>query len=187
MTTFVIVYGLCNHYASLQQNHYKLYFDWELSIPHIPLMMLAYRSLDILLCSVLFLLSKETMKQYAKAMIFSVVVAAPIFIIFPAKLGFPRPEVHEYFQVLYDILYKIDKPHNLLPSMHVVYASIGLFAINFENAFSKGVVLFTSVWLMLICASVVLVHQHHILDIPTGLGLGYLSYRIFIKKNLVKE
>lgn len=178
MGFFVLVYGSCNHYASLQSNLYKFYFDWELNIPHWPLMMIFYRSLDILLTIVLFALSIDSMKDYAKTMMISIVLAAPIFLIFPTELGFPRPEVHEHFQLLYDILYSIDKPHNLLPSMHVTYASLGIWFIYKDH---RKYLLPLLVWLSLICASVVLVHQHHVLDIPAGLILALLTYKIYFK------
>ena len=178
MGTFVVVYGFCNHYASSASHHYQMYFDWELSIPHYPLMMIFYRSLDLILCLVLFALSKKSMRDYAKTMILSVLMAAPIFLIFPAQLGFPRPVHHEHFQFLYDVLYTIDKPHNLLPSMHVTYAALGLWFIYKDL---KKHVYLLSIWFVLICASVVLVHQHHILDIPAGIILAILAYKIYFR------
>ena len=183
MSTFVVVYGLCNYYASKQEKLYPLYFEWELNIPHIPLMMLIYRTLDIILIGVLFWLNEENMKKFSKAMIFSIFVAAPIFLIFPTQLGFPRLENFENFEIFYKVLYSLDKPHNLFPSMHVTYAALGLWTINKEHIEKKYLKYFTSFWLVLICSSIILVHRHHILDIPSGLLLALISYKIFISKN----
>ena len=182
MLTFVLVYGSCNYYASLQAHRYSLYFDWELNIPHIPWMMIFYRTLDVILIIVLFLLSKKNMKQYGKAMIFSILIAAPIFIIFPTQLGFERLQNFENFETLYKILYALDHPHNLFPSMHVCYASLGIWAIirEYPKYIIWHLVLWT--WLILICASIILVHQHHLLDIPGGLILAWLSFKIFFPK-----
>jgi membrane-associated phospholipid phosphatase len=45
---------------------------------------------------------------------------------------------------------------------------------------------FLTVWILMICASVVLVHQHHLFDIFTGLILAYLAiktvYRRFVPR-----
>ena len=181
MLVFVVVYGSCNHYASLQENHYHLYLNWELDIPHIPLMMIFYRTLDIILIIVLWLLSPENMKRYAKSMIFSIFVAAPIFIFFPSKLGYPRLESFEQFETLYKILYTLDHPYNLFPSMHVTYASLGIWAIIRQYPQAKKWHMALWLWLGLICASIILVHQHHLADIPSGLLLAFLSFKIFFK------
>lgn len=181
MTNFVFVYGLCNYYASRQETHYELFFDWELSIPHWPWMMVFYRSLDLLLFIVLWALSADNMRKYAKAMMVSLYMAVPIFILVPAKLGFERLATFEQFELAYRVLYAIDLPHNLLPSMHVTYASLGIWAILKQHRRGLAFNLFMWSWLILICASIVLVHQHHVLDIPAGLLLAYINFRVFFK------
>lgn len=181
MVVFVVVYGFCNYYSSLQTTHYQMYFDWELSIPHIKEMMLVYRTLDVIFIIVLFFLSEDSVKRFGKAMMSAILMAAPMFLIFPAKLGFTRLVEFDQFETLYKVLYTLDKPHNLLPSMHVTYASIGLWAMMREHKSKKWVPWVLWIWLLGICASIVFVHQHHVLDIPTGLLLGWINYKIFFR------
>jgi membrane-associated phospholipid phosphatase len=181
LVVFVIVYGLCNHYSSLQPMHYAMYFDWELSIPHVKEMMLAYRSLDLIFIVVLFALSEQSVRKLSLAMISSILMAAPIYLFFPAKLGFQRLVEFDQFETLYRVLYTLDRPHNLLPSMHVTYASIGLWAIMREHNSRQWVAPLLWIWLFLICASIILVHQHHLMDIPTGMLLAVINYKMFFK------
>lgn len=188
MIVFVIVYGLCNHVASTRSDLFHLYFDWELKIPHIKPFMIAYRTLDVILVIVLFTLSSESIKRYSLAMMSSILMAAPIFIFIPTALGFPRLDNFDQFETLYRILYAVDKPHNLFPSMHVCYAAIGIWAMIREHSWkSKMLTPLLWLWLGLISASIVFVHQHHLIDIPGGLILAYINYKIFFKNALNLE
>ena len=78
---------------------------------------------------------------------------------------------------IFQALYALEMPHNLVPSLHVA-ASILLIAALWRSLppvwIRTGLVL----WGLLFCASVLLVHQHHLLDMATGLLLGYLCYRL---------
>ena len=72
--------------------------------------------------------------------------------------------------------FEIDLPHNMAPSLHVVYCGLILLTMVSDN---KGI-LIKSVyisWLILICLSTLFVHQHHILDVAAGLILAVFLRR----------
>jgi membrane-associated phospholipid phosphatase len=71
----------------------------------------------------------------------------------------------------------VDLPHNLVPSLHVVFSAIIVFAI-VEGMNKKATKIFTWGWLFLLCLSTLLVHQHHVLDVVTGLFIAVL-FRIY--------
>jgi len=175
---FFVAYGSCNYYASTVSHTYKLYFPWELKIPLVPWMIIPYRSLDWIFVVAYFLLDKVHTKRLALHMMISIIPAAIIFILFPGECGFVRPDPSTLgiWKPIYEVLYTLDKPHNLYPSLHITYSYLGLMAFHDMNK-SLKVSLFSLVWFLMICASVILTYQHHVIDIVMGLGLGYLTYK----------
>ena len=71
----------------------------------------------------------------------------------------------------HDVL--VDKPHNLLPSLHIVYTALTCLAVC-QCQWPKGragLCIAIVLWSVAICASTMLVHQHHVLDVVTALLL----------------
>ena len=94
-----------------------------------------------------------------------------IFFLFPAQLGFVRqvPESPLY-RTMYTTLFALDHPHNLVPSLHVAWSCAAVLAIIRHTG--RGLTLLFLLWLVLIVLSVLLVHQHHVADVVTGLLLA---------------
>jgi membrane-associated phospholipid phosphatase len=68
-------------------------------------------------------------------------------------------------------------PHNLVPSLHVA-ASILLIAALWRALTPVWIRAGLLLWGVLLCASVVLVHQHHLLDVLGGWLLGLAAFRL---------
>ena len=181
---FFIVYGFCNYYASTlpTEKLLRLYMNWELELPLVPWMIIPYRSIEILFTVTIFFLSRKALERYGKQMMLTMIISGLIFILFPGECGFQRPNPAELgsFGVFFKILYSLDKPHNLFPSLHITYCYLGLRAfIDYaEKIWSK---LLFSLWFVLICFSVILTYQHHVIDLVSGLLLGYLTYKYTFK------
>ena len=67
-------------------------------------------------------------------------------------------------------LFALDHPHNLVPSLHVAWSCAAVLAIIRHTG--RGLTLLFLLWLVLIVSSVLLVHQHHVADVVTGLLLA---------------
>ena len=90
--------------------------------------------------------------------------------LFPAALGFERalPPDAPYRQI-FEAIHHVDAPHNLVPSLHVVFSSvIALACASFARPSFRWLLW---VWLALIVVSTVLVHQHHLIDVLAALLL----------------
>ncbi|MGH9723185.1 MAG: hypothetical protein ACRD8O_23485, partial [Bryobacteraceae bacterium] len=109
---FVVVYGGTNWINSQRADVHRLYFDWELGIPFVPWMMWVYFSLNLYLALTLFLLDVPGLKLYAKTFALATLVGGAVHLVLPARLGFDRPAI------------PLDMPYNLVPSMHVTYATM---------------------------------------------------------------
>jgi hypothetical protein len=100
----------------------------------------------------------------------------------PAKLGFVR-QVPEggFFESLYSKMFAVDMPHNMVPSLHVVFSALILLALAGTKT-GKWWKIFWYGWLLVICASTMLVHQHHLIDVIAGLALAFLLRKKIVKR-----
>lgn len=178
---FPAIYGLCNHLASLQTNFYQAYFAWELDIPLIPWMIYPYMSLNALFLLAAFILKERAVKGYCLSLVISLFAAAIVFYFFPGELGFTRPDYVPGYNEIFQGMYAIDKPHNLFPSLHVTYSTLSAMAM-IQQSHSKSFTLIMTIWIILIALSVILVHQHHIIDIVMGFILAIITYKFVYLK-----
>lgn len=174
---FFTCYPLANWFTSTRTDTWKLYFNSELSIPFIPHFIWLYLSLYLLLLMPIFLLNSLAIKQLAKQLIIATLIATAIFIIIPCHLGFDRVlPLQNYYQNIFTYLFSIDYPYNLVPSLHVIYATLIILTIN-QNSHTV-LKLFFYCWLFGIICSTIFIHQHHLLDVISGLGLSLIIYQV---------
>ena len=83
-----------------------------------------------------------------------------VFLALPAELGFPERTDAGIWQALYDGIYRIDGRFNTVPSFHVIYTASILLA--FIESRPRGCAGSTWRWLVVVCASTVLTHRHHL-------------------------
>lgn len=179
---FPAIYGLCNFYASKQTSHYPMYLDFELSIPLVPWMIYFYMSLNLLFVLAAFVLKDpRSIKGFCLSLVGTLFIASVVFVLFPGKLGFVRAEYVEGYQDIFTSLHAIDKPFNLFPSLHVTYSTLAAMAM-IEQSKSRVFHFILKTWIVLIAMSVVLVHQHHLFDIVTGLILAMIGYHYIYRR-----
>jgi membrane-associated phospholipid phosphatase len=178
---FFSIYPICNWLTSNRSVTYALYHKAELSIPFIPEFFWVYISMYILFLLPPFLLNASQLKSLGKQLVLSTVLAGVIFLLLPSQLGFERISLDDaLYGGLFAQLFTIDLPHNLVPSLHVIFSAI--IALSISEGIDKPVLrLLLWVWLALLCLSTLLVHQHHLLDVITGLLIAYAFNRYFKK------
>jgi membrane-associated phospholipid phosphatase len=167
---FFSIYPTTNWLAELNTHHYSVHIAAELRIPFVAGFIWFYLSMYLLFSLPPFFLDPPELKRLGIELLVATAVAGLVFVAFPVKLGFERvaPDLPLYRDI-YAAVFSIDKPFNLVPSLHVVYSSaITLSIVRKLGDYSRGIVL---LWATLIAASTVLVHQHHLLDVVTALVL----------------
>jgi len=173
-----LLYGGTNHIANGFSDKAQMYFDWELGIEIVPWMILIYISFYLILVLGFFACrDREAIKSYCYSMILSSFIAAVVFLVFPGELGYSRAEDVGVFKPLYDWLYRIDKPVNMYPSLHITSSMIATYFIS-DSTKKAWVRVGVWTWFVAIGFSVILVHQHHLFDIVTGLALGLFVRRV---------
>ena len=166
---FFTVYPLCNWLTAKRGTTFDLYIESELSIPFVPVFVWAYLSLYVLFFIPPFFLRPARMDALGKQLVAATIFCGVIFMLLPAKLGFERTVPDDtFYRSIFANLFEVDLPHNMVPSLHVTFSSLILFTLIDAQQVHLPKLIFGA-WFVLICASTVLVHQHHILDVATGL------------------
>ena len=168
------VYPTANWLASLRDQRYDFITRWDAMIPLVPEFIFVYFSFFPFLVLPLWLVQQPVLSALGKRQIAGTLICGLVFVLFPANLAFERviPDAEPY-RSIFSAMFFVDKPHNLLPSLHIVYTALTCLAIC-QCQWGKGRVwlcLGVVAWSAAICASTMLVHQHHVLDVVTALVL----------------
>jgi membrane-associated phospholipid phosphatase len=86
-----------------------------------------------------------------------------------------RPDVHsqDYFSKAVSLLYQNDYPHNSSPSGHTFYTLVSFLYIKLWKPKVQGIALTIA---LMIITSTLLTKQHYVLDVISGLILGFIAY-----------
>jgi hypothetical protein len=173
---FFAVYPALNWITALRDRRWHLYVPAELSIPFVSELIWAYLSMFLLFLIPPFLLPSARMPALGKQLIAGTVLCGLVFLLLPAELGFTRevPASPGYAKI-YAALFGIDRPFNLVPSLHVYFsAAIALACAAVARPLTRTLLL---VWLGVIVLSTLFTHQHHIVDIVAAFALLFVVRR----------
>lgn len=176
---FSVLYSATNYYGTQINEYYTFYFTWESGIPFYPLWIYIYLSIFFWFLTPLFLLDTGQLNRLSQSFLITTTIASICFLIFPAKSIFDR--AHQDFgpHMVYGLVYLLDKPHNLLPSLHVSYTTLFLLVFKTEGVRNFP---FLCLWGAAMTVSVLFTHQHQLLDIAAGFLLGLLVYLMNYKR-----
>ena len=182
-----VLYLGSNCIAETLLSHHKLYLEIEKDIPQVPGMILFYESYSLLiLLSFICAKSPKNIRALSITMMVSSVIACAIFLLFPGELGFSRTMNIQGYESMFEALHRMDKPHNLYPSLHITFSAISAFTL-LRNTQKKRMQVLLILWVMMISLSVILTHQHHLFDIATGFVLAWITLKfVYLKLESAK-
>ncbi|KQR95304.1 hypothetical protein ASG01_05520 [Chryseobacterium sp. Leaf180] len=173
---FMAVYNFCTWYATSLDRVPSFTFDFEQSIPFVPLSIIPYMAGGLFFCLVFFACKdKLQVKILAWRMLFVIIAAGLFFVIVPLKYSVPKPEVsNDILGLSFSFLNTFDSPFNQSPSLHITFAFI--FWSVFREV-KKWRILY-AVSLILVGVSTLTTFQHHVIDVLSGAILAHLSFII---------
>lgn len=173
---FMVIYNLCTWYVSSLDRVPSFTFDFEKSIPFLPLSIIPYMAGGLFFCLVFFSCKdKYQLKILTWRMLFVTIVAGIFFITVPLKFSFAKPEVsHSILGLPFSFLKTFDSPFNQSPSLHIAFAFI--FWSVFKHLLKWRT--FLMIWLILLGISTLTTYQHHLIDVLNGAILAHLSFII---------
>lgn len=112
------------------------------------------------------------------AFLLAMAASGALFIAWPGTIERPEPAGNGFFLAWVRLLYRIDPPKNLCPSMHVLnsyYCWRGLWGCKRVSAWVRR---FAFLFLVLVCLSVLFVKQHALVDIPVAVVIAEATLRL---------
>lgn len=171
-TFFFATYGFATWWTSRRTDVGAIVYEWERHLPFVPWTILPYWSIDVFYAISLFVCTtRRELDAHAKRLLTAQVVAVSCFLAFPLRFTFARPPTEGVYGTLFDVLGSFDQPFNQAPSLHVALLVI-LWALYARHARGAWKVVVHG-WAALIGLSVLTTWQHHFIDVPTGVLLGF--------------
>lgn len=171
-----LMYGGASYLTGLHGYRVRLHFDAELAVPFVPASAFAYLSILPLFWLTPFIVrTRRGLVALNGAQAIITLVASAFFLAFPGWDAFPpEDDVGTWSGVVW-FARSLALTNNYAPSLHV---ALGVF---YAAVFARraGLVgrLFFGGWALLIAVATLLLHQHYLVDVITGAGLGYLGFR----------
>lgn len=170
--SFFLLYGWANARAAALPSVPAIVFDWERHIPFMPSFMLPYMSEDLFYALSLFVVaSRLELDRHACRLLLATVFSVGCFILYPLQFSFERPEVSGFNGWLLEVLTGFDKPFNQAPSLHI--SLLILLWVQLEKHVAGAFLWLMRGWFVLIALSVLLVWQHHFIDVLLGAFTGF--------------
>ncbi|CAB4947308.1 unannotated protein [freshwater metagenome] len=171
-------YEVLNHIGRSRLIDISMPLDKQ--IPVIPIFVIPYLSfLPILFVVLPWILWKDAhrFKIFGLTVFVAQMILNVLYLVVPATLVRPKLAGSDVFTVLLrDLVWKLDEPINTFPSNHVTLSVIAILTLGAIAGWRKYLAL--QVWLVLVCASTLFVHQHIIWDVLAGVVVAVLFQRV---------
>ena len=168
----VATYEVLNHLGRDHLIDISLPIDKQ--IPVLPIFVIPYLSfIPILFVVVPAILWKRPgdFKRFGLVVFVTQMILNVLYLVVPATLVRPEIAGSDPFTVLLrDLVWELDEPINTFPSNHVALSVVAILTLGFVSGWRKYWAL--QVWLLLVCASTLFVHQHVVLDVIGGVASG---------------
>lgn len=164
--------------------HYNLETALDLSIPFLPWTISIYvGAFFYWAVSILILIqsSRDHVFRFFTAHMISSIIALVIFVAFPTTNTRPDFEVNDIFTWGMHLIYTVDTPENLLPSLHCLDSWLLFLALKDEEKVPGWFKVFACVFSLMIFASTLTTKQHVLVDVVSGWFFAELCYRVLAK------
>jgi len=149
-------------------------------LPFWPAMIIAYLSMFALFLLPTFQLDESELWVLVRRLVAASILGGLVFLLLPSEIGFAEHTDAGRWQPLYDLVYSVDGRANAAPSFHVIYTSTILLAL-MDVATPRLRILYV-LWLVVVCASTVLTHRHHLLDVAGGIAITLAARRLRLRR-----
>jgi protein-tyrosine phosphatase len=175
---FFLSYGFANWVTSLRSDVPSLVFGWERRIPFLAWSIVPYWSTDLLYAVSLFTCrTRKELRTHAKRLVATQLISTAGFLLVPLQFTFWRPHPVGVFGWMFDTLASFDKPFNQAPSLHLSLTTI-LWAKYSQHLHGTTLWLMRA-WMVLVGVSTLTTYQHHFIDLPTGIWVGFFCIAMF--------
>lgn len=173
---FGACYGGASWATSLHALRVPIHTQAELGLPLVPWLLVFYMSIYLLFLAEPFVLrTRRELRALVAAQAFATLAGAVCFVLVPAQTAYAPPGDLGSWTGLYQLADRMNLEFNNLPSLHVALGVLCIAAFAEHAGTSLRRLLWA--WAALLSVSTVLTHQHHLVDVPAGWLLAWLSWR----------
>jgi membrane-associated phospholipid phosphatase len=177
---WLVIYFGADLLTALRAERVRIHLDAELMVPFVPGLILVYRSIDVMFPLAPFILrSRAEIRGLTLTLAIVTGIAGGCFLLVPAELAYP-PQERGAWEPLYAWNQRIVLTYNMVPSLHVALSVVTLAAYSVRCG-NVGKSLLAA-WGTAIALSTLLTHQHHLLDVVTGLLLGWAGHALVYRR-----
>lgn len=174
---FALVYGGSDWLTAHRSLRVPIHLPIELSIPLIPSAVLIYMSIYVLFLIGPFIVrDRREFAALIRALALATLMGGVGFLLVPSRAAFADPGDLGIWASLFHFADRLNLDYNMVPSLHVGL-SVCCIAAFARLASPPGRILLWT-WAAAIALSTLLTHQHHVVDVVTGWGVGIGAYRI---------
>ena len=116
--------------------------------------------------------------RIAAAYVVAMLLSGAVYLLWPGTMQRPEVTGGGVFNALVRFVYRVDEPTNLCPSLHVLATWVCFRGAAEHKGIPRWFKVFSGVFLVLVCCSVLLVKQHAVVDVPAGILVGELALQI---------
>lgn len=172
------IYFLCRFLAG-DAVHYNFTTALDRAIPLVPWMVTIYWVCYLFWAvnyTLVFSGSREKAKRFFVAHCIAEAVCGLCFLFLPTTMVRPEIEGSSLFVWMLKLTYWIDKPDNLLPSIHCFASWLSWIGVRKEKRVPKWYRIFSLCMACAVCVSTLTVKQHLIADVISGVLLAEIAY-----------
>ncbi len=147
----------------------------EAYLPLLPNWSLIYLSMPLMLFLCVVKLNWMAQWTLFIALLVQLLTACIFFLLLPVELVFSTPQVNGWIKPWFEFATALSMPRNHLPSLHVAFAVTSAIALHPVVRPLQRCMIW--LWAILIVASTVLIHEHHLLDVVAGVLLAWNVWR----------
>lgn len=162
--------------------HHDLTTEFDLKVPFVSQWIIIYVTTFIFWIVNYGIVAKSSTRdkwfQFATADMMSRLICGAIFIVLPTTTVRPEIEGTGFTDWLTSIIYSVDKPYNLFPSIHCLASWMCYIGMRGNKNIPWWYRATTMIFALLICASTQFTKQHYILDVVAGIVIAEFCYFI---------
>jgi membrane-associated phospholipid phosphatase len=177
---WVLVYHGGDWLTGLRAHRVRVHLEAELAMPFVPPLILVYVTIGLVFFPAPFVLrSRRELRALALTLAVVTAVAAVGYLLLPAEPAYP-PQDHGAWSGLFAVGRRLALRYNMVPSLHVAMSCVCLAAYAARCGPAGKAAL--GAWGAAIALSTLLTHQHHLLDVATGMLLAAVARRFVYER-----
>jgi membrane-associated phospholipid phosphatase len=168
---FSSVYGGTSLLASLRGAHPGPYFHFELYVPFVPSMAALYLTVPLILLLTPFILRTwRDLTPFFLTLTVETLVAGLCFLLLPFAQAYPPRVASGFWGGFFRLADVLNLEYNEVPSLHIAFAITAALVFGRRRG-PLGRILF-AIWAVAVAVSTLLIHEHHLLDVASGVLLA---------------